>query len=41
MVRNSPDKFKEATELISAKTSPNVIRAINRFSQTVFDKALR
>jgi protein-tyrosine phosphatase len=41
MIRNSPDKFKEATQLIEAKTSPNVMKAINHFSKKVFEQAVK
>ena len=41
LVRNSPQKFGEAVELINKKTSPNVVRAITRFSKDVFDESVR
>ena len=39
LVRNSPQKFGEAVELINKKTSPNVMRAISRFSSDVFSES--
>ena len=41
LVRNSPDKFTEAVELINKKTSPNVVRAITHFSRDVFEDAVK
>lgn len=41
LVRNSPDKFGEAIELINKKTSPNVVRAISHFSREVFEYAVK
>ena len=40
MVRNSPSTYKKSFELISSKTSPDVVRAINHFSKRVFESAL-
>ncbi len=39
MVRNSPTTYEKSFELISKKTSPEVIDAINHFSKKVFDLA--
>lgn len=41
MVRNSPGKYKEAFELISKKTNPGVVKAINSFSRRVFESAVK
>lgn len=41
LVRNSPQKFGEAVELINKKTSPNVMRAITHFSRDVFEDAVK